>query len=336
MDAGTVPALDVVGIGNALVDILVETEPAIIQSCGLVKGSMMLMSLEEAERIHAMAGAGIERCGGSAANTMAGLASLGARAGFIGRVASDRLGNAFTADIQSLGVRVGSPRPVAAASGVGTGRCLILVTPDADRTMCTSLGVAADLDGGDIDPELVGGALVTYLEGYLFDQGPAKQAFRRAIAVAHGAGRKVAMSLSDSFCVERHGDDFRDLVSSELDLLFSNEEEICSLAGIDDVEAACRRFRRAGLTTTVTLGAAGALVWAGDDPGPLRVPAATVAHVVDTTGAGDLYAAGFLCGYTRGLDLGRCSQLGAIGAAEVISHFGARPEANLAVLAAGV
>jgi sugar/nucleoside kinase (ribokinase family) len=323
--------LAVVGIGNALVDVLVETEADVIAECGLPKGSMSLMPLAEAERIHARVGAGVERSGGSAANTVAGLASFGAPAGFIGRIAGDRLGDVFGREIGSLGVAFGGSR----SEGTGTGRCLILVTPDADRTMCTSLGAAAELDAQDIDVDLVERASVTYLEGYLFDLPPAKDAFRKAITVAHGAGRRAAMSLSDPFCVERHRDDFLSLVHSELDLLFANAEEVCQLTGAEDVEEACRRLRRPGLTVTVTCGADGALAFEGDGP-VIAVKAAPVARVVDTTGAGDLYAAGFLHGWTQGLGLERCARLGAIAAAEIISHLGARPEADLAELAAPV
>jgi sugar/nucleoside kinase (ribokinase family) len=320
--------LAVVGIGNALVDVLVETEAEVIAEVGVPKGSMALMSLVEAERIHTRVGDGLERSGGSAANTMAGLASLGCSTGFIGKISDDRLGKVFAHDIGSLGVAFGSGR----SGGAGTGRCLILVTPDADRTMCTSLGAAAELEADDVDVALVERAAVTYLEGYLFDLPPAKDAFRLAIDVAHRAGRRAAMSLSDPFCVERHHDDFAALVASELDLLFANSDEVCQLTGISDVDEACARLRRPGLTVTVTLGAAGALAFAGDGP-LVRVPAAPVDRVVDTTGAGDLYAAGFLCGWTRGLDLERCAELGAIAAAEIISHLGARPEVDLAELA---
>jgi sugar/nucleoside kinase (ribokinase family) len=330
-----VDPLDVVGIGNALVDVLVETDATIVESCGLVKGSMQLMSLADAERVHAAAGAGQEQSGGSAANTMAGLSMLGARAGFIGRLASDRLGDTFVSDLEAIGVSLGSRGLVPASDGAGTGRSLILVTPDADRTMCTSLGVAADLDPDNVDEALVESASVTYLEGYLFDLPPAKAAFRHASAVAHRSGGQVAMSLSDPFCVERHRDDFRDLVDRDVDLLFANHEEVCALTGEADVETACGRLRRPGLTLAVTLGAKGALVFDGTDGAPIRVPAVPVERVVDTTGAGDLYAAGFLWGYTRGYALERCTRLGGIAAAEIISHVGARPLADLAALTAG-
>ena len=306
-----------------------ETEPEVIEACGVPKGSMMLMPTEEAERIHDQVGPGIERSGGSAANTVAGLAALGARVAFIGRVADDRLGKIFGHDIASLGVVFGGTH----SDESGTGRSLVLVTPDADRTMCTSLGVAAQLDSDDIDETLVERAAVTYLEGYLFDLPPAKEAFRHAITVAHVAGRRVAMSLSDPFCVTRHRADFAALVESELDLLFANAEEVCELTGVEDFGEACSRLRRPGLTVTVTRGALGAVTFSGDGP-LVEVAAEAVDRVVDTTGAGDLYAAGYLFGWTRGLSLDRCARLGAIAAAEIIGHLGARPEADLAALAA--
>jgi sugar/nucleoside kinase (ribokinase family) len=322
--------LDVVGIGNALVDVLVETAPAVVEACGLRKGSMTLMPLADAERIHARVGDGMQRSGGSAANTIAGLASMGSSTGFVGVVADDTLGETFVNDLRSLGVVAG----VARRSG-GTGRCLILVTPDAERTMCTSLGVAAELGPAEIDGALLSRARVTYLEGYLFDLPPAKEAFRLAIVVAHGAGRRVAMSLSDPWCVARHRDDFARLVAGELDLLFANEAEVRMLADVADdasLDDVCGQLRRPGLTVTVTLGADGALVFEGDGP-IARVPAEPVPHVVDTTGAGDLYAAGFLHGWTHGAELERCARLGCVAAAEVISHVGARPEADLSELA---
>jgi sugar/nucleoside kinase (ribokinase family) len=323
------PDLAAVGIGNALVDVLVETEAEVIEACGVTKGAMVLMHLDEAERIHAVVGPGIERSGGSAANTVAGLAALGAPAAFIGRVADDHLGKLFGHDITALGVAFGGTR----AEGLRTGRSLVLVTPDADRTMCTSLGVAEELDSDDIDEDLVERAAVTYLEGYLFDRPPAKEAFRHAIAIAHRAGRRVAMSLSDPFCVTRHRDDFAALVASGLDLLFANEEEIAQLTGVEDFDEACRRLRRPGLTVTVTRGAIGAVSFAAEGP-VVQVPAAPVERVVDTTGAGDLYASGFLFGWTRGLPLERCVRAGTIAAAEVIGHLGARPEVDLAALVA--
>jgi sugar/nucleoside kinase (ribokinase family) len=286
------------------------------------------MDLADAEAIHAQVSAGTEQSGGSVANAMAGLAALGSRVGFIGRIARDRLGRTFADDIEALGVTLAASE----AEEGSTGRCLILVTPDADRTMCTSLGVSAGLDVNDIDGDLISRGAVTYLEGYLFDLPAAKAAYRQAISVAHSAGRLVALTLSDPFCVSRHRADFAALVEAEVDVLFGNAEEVCTLTGADDVTEACRRLRRPGLMVTVTLGSQGALAFESSEEQVL-LPAEPVPLVVDTTGAGDLYAAGFLCGLTRGKALDACVRLGAVAAAEIISHFGARPEADLSVLA---
>lgn len=321
--------LDVVGIGNALVDVLVTADPALIAACGLTKGSMTLMDSRSADAIAARVGPGQERSGGSAANTVAGLASLGATTGFVGVVAEDDLGRSFEDDLRAMGVVVAVARRPAGSGR--TGRSLILVTPDADRTMCTSLGVAGQMGPDDLDAGLLQRARMTYLEGYLFDEPAAKDAFRQAIKIAHDAGREVAMSLSDPFCVQRHRHDFAELVAGQVDLLFANEAEICELAGTGGVEAACGLLRRPGLTITVTLGARGALVSHGSAP-LTRVRAAEVHHVVDTTGAGDLYAAGYLYGRARGLDAALCAQLGVATAGEIIAHIGARPVADLAAL----
>lgn len=322
---------DVCGIGSALVDILVEVPPETVEACGLIKGSMQLMDLPASEAIHGRLPSGRERSGGSAANTIAGLASLGARAGFVGRVAEDRFGEVFMADLASLGVGFGGG---AVAGGGATGRCLILVTPDADRTMCTTLGVAAHLSASDLSEEMIAGSAVTYLEGYLWDEPVAIGAIRRVIEVAHGAGRKVALSLSDSFCVDRHRTAWRELVAEHVDVLFGNEAEYRSLTGEDDLETACRTLARTGMIATVTRGERGA--WAFEGSGPLvAVEAQALDAVVDTTGAGDLYAAGFLFGLVRGADLTTCAQYGALVAAEVISHLGARPEQDLAALLVG-
>jgi sugar/nucleoside kinase (ribokinase family) len=322
---------DVVGIGHALVDVLLEVDEGFVAEIGLAKGAMTLMDLDAAERIHARVAArdgervvpGLERSGGSAANTVAGLALLGARAGFVGRVSDDRLGRVFVDDLHALGVTYAGARSAAGR----TGRSLILITPDADRTMCTSLGVAAELAPDDVDDALIAGAQITYLEGYLFDLPLAMAAFRRAIDLAHRAGRRVALSLSDPLCVERHRDEFRALVSASVDIVFGNTEEITALAGVADVVEGWTALRRPGLLLVVTLGPEGAAVVRDD--GTVTQAAAVPTVVVDTTGAGDLFAAGFLFGLTRGLDDGRCARLGAIAAAEVISHVGARPEADL-------
>jgi sugar/nucleoside kinase (ribokinase family) len=344
--------LDVCGVGSALVDVLVETSPAVVESAGLIKGSMQLMDLPASERVHAAvtaastattagdAGRSVERSGGSVANTVAGLAAMGAPAGFIGRIADDRLGRVFADDLAGLGVEFAA-RPGAdgtgggvARPGAGTGRCLILVTPDADRTMCTTLGVAALLGPDDLDLELIRRSRVTYLEGYLWDEPKAKDAFRVAIDAAHAAGRRAAMSMSDPFCVDRHRDEFAALAAKDLDLLFGNEHELCSLMEVDDLDEACRRVRRPGLLVTVTLGARGALAFDGADGSLIEVGIEHDPAVVDTTGAGDLYAAGFLYGLARGRDLATCARVGNLAAGEVISHVGARPEVDLAPLVA--
>ena len=316
------------GIGSALVDVLVEATVEEVLTLGLRKGSMQLMDLDQADQIHAQVPGGIERSGGSVANTAAGLASLGARAGFIGKVADDRLGSVFGADLASLGVEFAR-----ACGPGGTGRSLILVTPDADRTMCTTLGVAATLGPDDLDHDLIASAQITYLEGYLWDEPQAKAAFRRAIGVAHEAGGRVAMSMSDPFCVDRHRVEYAALAADQLDLLLGNEAELCSLMEVDDLSEACRRVRRPGLTVSVTRGPLGAWMFEGADGPIVEVPVEGSPAVVDTTGAGDLFAAGLLFGLTRGFELDACARLGNLAAGEVISHVGARPDRSLAELA---
>jgi sugar/nucleoside kinase (ribokinase family) len=326
-----VPDLDVCGIGSALVDVLVEATVDQVMACGLVKGSMQLMDLATAEVVHARAPGGVERSGGSVANAIAGLASLGARTGFIGKVADDRFGEVFAAGLTDLGVAFGR-----ATGTVGTGRCLILVTPDADRTMCTTLGAAATLGPDDLDEALIGRAAVTYLEGYLWDEPQAKDAFRKAIAVAHAAGGRAAMSMSDPFCVDRHRGEFAALAAHDLDILLGNDTELCSLMEVDALTEACRRVRRPGLLVSVTRGPLGAWVFEGADGPIVEVPVEGSPRVVDTTGAGDLFAAGFLFALCRGAELEACARLGNMAAGEVISHVGARPEHDLAAFAVAV
>ncbi len=321
---------DVLGIGNALVDVIASADDAFLADRGLAKGSMALVDAEGAERLYQAMGPAVEVSGGSAANTMAGLASLGSRSVFIGRVADDQLGEVFAHDLRAAGVAF-DPPPVG-SGGSPTGRSLIVVTPDAQRTMSTLLGAASELGPDDVDDKLIAGAQVTYLEGYLFDQPPAREAFEKAAAVAHEAGRRVAVSLSDSFCVERFRDEFLSLVESGADILFANEDELCLLGGTDDPELALTSVERCCPLVVMTRGPAGSTVFA--DGKRLEIEAAPVTHVVDTTGAGDLYAAGFLHGLVRGLDPETCGRLGAAAAAEVISHVGARPETPLAELVA--
>jgi len=322
-------SLDVVGIGNALVDVLARTDDAFLHAQGLVKGTMALIDSARAESLYALMGSGIEMSGGSAANTIAGLASLGGRGAYIGKVRNDQLGAVFAHDLRAIGVRFDTP---ASTEGPATARCLVLVTSDAQRTMNTYLGACVELGPGDIDQRLVASAAVTYLEGYLFDPPQAMAAFRRAAEFAHGAERKVSLTLSDPFCVERHRADFRDFVHNHVDVLFANEIEICSLFETKDFDAAARAVRGECEIAVLTRSAKGSVVVTRQDT--VAVPAAPVAEVVDTTGAGDLYASGFLYGLTHGRDLDACARLGSLCAAEIISHIGARPESPLKDLAA--
>ncbi|MCA1841763.1 MAG: adenosine kinase [Actinobacteria bacterium] len=319
--------LDVVALGSAIVDVLANAGDELVEAAGLVKGTMALVDEAESARIYASMGPALEASGGSAANTAAGVASFGGRAAFIGRVRDDELGRVFAHDIQAVGVKYATPP---AAGGAPTGHCLVLVTPDAQRTMATFLGAATELAPEDVDPALVRRAKVTYLEGYLWDPPEAIEALRVAIAEAHVAGGRVAMSLSDPFCVMRHRDDFLAVVEREVDLLFANEEEAMSLFAVDTVEEAVVEVGKRCEVGAVTLGSAGSVVVGGGET--VAVPAAPVAKVVDTTGAGDLYAAGFLFGLTHGADLAECGRLGSLAAAEVISHLGARPQAPLHTL----
>ncbi len=318
--------LDVVGIGNALVDVLSHETDEFITRHGLVKSAMTLVEADRAEEIYAAMGPGVEMSGGSAANTVAGVASFGGRAAYMGRVFDDQLGAVFAHDLRAQGVTFEN-KP--ATDGPPTGRSLIVVTPDAHRTMNTCLGASAFFGPDDVDPALVEGAQVTFLEGYLFDRPESKEAYWVASRHAHDAGRRVALTLSDLFCVERHRDDFLPLVREQVDILFANEAEACALWGCDEVGAAVERARAEVAVACITLSEKGSVVVAGADT--YEVPAHPV-DVVDTTGAGDLYAAGFLYGYTSGRPLPQCGELGSLAAAEVISHLGARPEIPLSSL----
>jgi len=321
--------IDVVGIGNAIVDVIARADEAFLEKEALVKGTMALIDADRADMLYRIMGPGIEASGGSAGNTMAGLASLGGNGAYIGKVRDDLLGEVYRHDMTAQGVRYNTP---AATSGPSTARCLILVTPDGQRTLNTYLGACVALGPDDIDPDIVGGAQVTYLEGYLFDPPLAQQAFRKAAAIAHAAGRKVALSLSDPFCVERHRAAFHDLVDGHVDILFANEVEICSLYQTEDFTAAAAAVRGHVAIAALTRSALGSVILAGGEEH--RVTARPVARVVDSTGAGDLYAAGFLYGLTRGLPLPICGAVGSLCAAEIISHVGARPERNLSQLVA--
>jgi sugar/nucleoside kinase (ribokinase family) len=323
--------LDVVGIGNAIVDVIAHAEEDFLAREALVKGTMTLIDAPRADALYQMMGPAIEASGGSASNTMAGIASLGGKGAYIGKVRDDFLGQVFRHDITAIGVRFNT---AAATSGPGTARCLILVTPDGQRTMNTYLGACVDLGPDDIDTDVVAAAEITYLEGYLFDPPQAQNAFRKAAAVAHAAGRQVALSLSDPFCVERHRAAFRDLVDGHVDILFANEAEICSLSEADDFTAAASAVRGHVSIAVLTRGTAGSVILASGTEH--RIAAAPVARVVDTTGAGDLYASGFLYGLTRGLPLPICGEIGSLCAAEIISHVGARPEVKLSELVDGI
>ena len=323
------PTLDVVAIGSAIVDVLTSAEDTDLAARRLVKGTMALIDEDRAHQLYDGMGPAIEVSGGSAANTVAGVASFGGSAAFVGKVRDDQLGEVFAHDIRAVGVHYDTPP---ASDGPATARCLVFVTPDAQRTMTTYLGAATGLSAGDIDAGAVGGATVTYLEGYLWDPPEAIQALEKAIELARGAGRQVALSLSDPFCVDRHRKDFLRLIDDDVDVLFANEAEVISLfetASLTDAVHALQGRSRCQLAA-VTLGPLGSLVVTPDDVA--ECAAVPVEHVVDTTGAGDLYAAGFLYGLTSGASLERCAHLGSLAASEVISHIGARPQVPLATL----
>jgi sugar/nucleoside kinase (ribokinase family) len=324
-------AIDVIGIGNALVDVLSYETDALVRHHGLVKGTMHLVDEARARQLYDAMGPGIEISGGSAANTIVGVASFGGRAQYVGKVRDDQLGDVFGHDLRSTGVGYDTP---AATSGPPTGRCLILITPDAQRTMNTFLGASVHLSPADIDGGLIARGKILYLEGYLFDPPGAQEAFRVAAGLAHAASRKVSLTLSDPFCVDRHRAAFLDLVEHHVDVLFANEAEIRSLYEVDDFDAALQQVRRHCEVAALTRGPRGSLVVGGDEVHV--IDACPVTTLVDTTGAGDLYAAGFLFGLSRGLDLATCGRLGSVAAAEVISHVGARPTVPLADLAAAV
>ncbi|MFN4096555.1 MAG: adenosine kinase [Sphingomonas sp.] len=327
----TAPTHDVVAIGNAIVDILAQAEDSFIEEIGVAKGSMQLMfSPEEADALYAKMGPGREVSGGSAANTVAGMAALGSRTAFIGQVADDQLGQVFGHDLRAAGVgfdtavRAGQPT---------TARCLIFVTPDGQRTMNTFLGASQFLPEAALDRDLIAGGAILYLEGYLWDPEEPRRAMRAAIGIARDAGRKVAFTLSDVFCISRHGDDFRALIAEGLvDILFANENELLALAQVEDFDAAVEQVAAQVPTLVVTRSEKGAIAVQGG--ARVAVAAEPIEKVVDTTGAGDLFAAGFLHGQAQGWNVEKSLKLGAACAAEIISHYGARPEANLKEVAA--
>lgn len=315
---------DVVGVGNAIVDVLGRADDGFLAQHALAKGTMTLIDAATAEKLYAAMGPGLECSGGSAANTIAGLASAGGAAAFVGKVRDDQLGQVFAHDIRALGVAYDTaPAP----RGAPTARCLIFVTPDAQRTMQTYLGASVGLGPDDIDPKTIADSKVVYLEGYLWDPPAAKDAFRKAARCANDTRRLVALSLSDPFCVDRHRADFLDLVERHVDLLFANEEEIKSLYRVDSFDAALQKARGHCQVAALTRSARGAVIVAGDEVHVIDAQPAP--KVADTTGAGDAFAAGFLYGFTHGFDLARAARAGAVAAAEVIAHVGARPEVSL-------
>jgi sugar/nucleoside kinase (ribokinase family) len=325
----TAQTLDVVTIGNALVDVLAKTDDGFLEAHAIPKGSMTLIDEPRALEIYGAMGPAVEVSGGSAGNTAAGVASLGGKAAFFGKVRNDQLGAIFTHDIRAAGVVFDTPH---ATRGPATGRSMILVTPDAHRSMNTFLGAAVDFGPEDVDQAKVEAAQVTYMEGYLWDSPSAKAAFLRAARIAHAAGRKISLTLSDPFLVGRYKEELKDFVEQHVDIVFANEEEVCSLYDAADFDAALQQVRAHCDVAALTRSEKGAVIVSGDEVHV--VDAAPVEKVVDTTGAGDLFAAGFLYGYTNGYGLYDSGRLGAIAAGEIISHVGARPEQNLAKLAA--
>jgi len=320
---------DVLGIGNAIVDVLSRTDDGFLNDRGIAKGSMQLIDEDQAASLYHDMGPAIEMSGGSAANTIAGLASFGAKGAFTGKVRNDQLGDVFSHDIRSIGVDFETQ---AAVIGPATARCMVLVTPDGERTMNTYLGASTGLGPDDVNEDQIASAKITYLEGYLWDPPEAKEAFLKAARTARQAGRDVALTLSDPFCVERHRDEFLDLVRNEIGIVFANEAEIMSLYQVQSFDDALQAVKRDCSLAVLTRSAAGCVIAEGDEVHV--VEAFKVDEVVDTTGAGDLFAAGFLFGLTQGKPLAQCGRLGALAASEIISHVGARPEAGLSALAA--
>ena len=316
-------ALDVVGIGNALVDVLDHKPHDFIDRHDLARGTMTLIDEDRAHHLYQAMEPALEMSGGSAANTMVGIASLGGSAAYIGRVRDDQLGKVFADDLRATGVEFSVPP---ATDGPATGRCVIVVTPDAQRTMNTYLGASTDLGPDDVEPDLIARAKLIYLEGYLWDRPSAKEAFREAARLAHAAGRRVALTLSDPFCVDRHRESFVELIDGAVDVLFANEEEITSLFQVSGFEEALELVRGRVSVAALTCGAKGSVVVSGNavhsvDPFPVSV--------MDTTGAGDMYAAGFLHGLAQGWDLPECGRLGSAAAARIIAQTGARPRSTL-------
>jgi len=315
---------DVLGIGNAIVDILVQVDDDFLKSENIAKSGMHLVDAKTSAALYEKLGQAVECSGGSAGNTIAGLASLGSDVAYIGKVHGDQLGTVFRHDVKSLGVTFDTSPD---SDGQPTATSLVMVTPDAERTMCTFLGACVNLTEDDIDEDMVANSAITYMEGYLWDPENAKAAFRKAIKVAHKADQLTSLSLSDPFCVERHQEEFLGLVEHNIDILFANEDEIKKLYDTDDFDKAAREVQKHCAITAITRGAEGCVIVSRDDI--IAVNGRSVNNLVDTTGAGDLFAAGFLHGLTKGLDLATCGRIGNLTASEVITHMGARPDVNL-------
>lgn len=320
---------DVAAIGNAIVDVIAQADDAFLATHGLDKGAMMLVDEARSAALYSTMAAGVETSGGSAGNTIAGVASLGGRAAYLGKVAKDQLGDVFAHDMRAIGAHFDTAPLV---GGPATARSLINVTPDGERTMCTFLGASVEFTADDIDPAIIEAAKIVYLEGYLFDAEPARRAFAKAAGLARGAGRMLGITLSDSFVVERHRGALLGFMESQVDLVFANESEITALFETDDFDAAVNQIRRQVKLAAVTCGSKGSVIVRGDET--VTIPAYPVDKVVDTTGAGDQYAAGFMFGLSQGRSLEVCGRLGSMAAAEVISHYGPRPMVSLKDLAA--
>lgn len=319
---------DVTAIGNALVDVISNTSDLFLQQQGITKGAMTLIDADQAKKLYASIGPALEISGGSAANTVAGIASLGGKTAFMGKVAKDQLGDIFHHDLKAQGVHFINQAD--AHSKVPTGQCIVLVTPDAQRSMNTCLGIAVDFGPSDVQPALIRDSMVTYLEGYLFDPPEAQKAFRLAASVVRETHRKLSLSLSDVFCVNRHRTAFRTLIQDEVDILFANQGELMALYEVAHLKEALDIVRNECAIAVTTCGEKGAIVTAGDVT--LEISAVPVSKVVDTTGAGDLFAAGFLYGFTQGKPLAEAGRIAAVAAAEIIGHYGPRPQTKLSRL----
>lgn len=327
--APNAPAYDVCAVGNAIVDVLAPCDPAFLTAQGLTPGSMQLVDADQSAALYAAMAPGVEASGGSAGNTVAGIGSFGGRAAYIGKVADDQLGGVFSHDIRAAGVAFDT----APLTDVATGVCMINVTPDGQRTMCTFLGAANQLSAADIDAGLIGASAIVYLEGYLFDPAPARAAFEAAAAAAHAAGRKVAITLSDTFVVARWRAELLAFIEASADIVLANEGELAALFENEDFDAAAAHLGRIVEIAAITRGEAGSVVFGNNGADRVEVAAVPVGKVVDTTGAGDQYAAGFLLGLARGLSLEDAGKLGSLAAAEVIAHWGPRPMTSLEELA---